>query len=134
MKAEIRSLVLLALSVLMAGCHGVSQGSITQKWVNSQESGQVLELSFPSLSVLGHVHVAVFGTELHGTYVLRNGEQSTEGRATNEGGTVTLIMPDGAQRQLYLKDSSTLQSESGETWKAARPSAASEMPAELHKW
>ena len=108
---------LMGLVITLSGCHG-SGGNFKTRWVNDADSKKVLELTLQNPSVVGRFHMAVFGGRVRGTYVLRDGDKSVEGRVTQVEDAYRLVAQDGKE-QKFSRDRSTgsLKDESGVTWK-----------------
>jgi hypothetical protein len=105
---------------LVAGCHGSGGGTQTTKWVNAANASQVLELKFREVSILTKAHASVFPMKFKGTYVLKNGDDTTEGKVTQDGGSFILTLKDGKEEQ-FQRESSTLKDSSGGIWKQSNP-------------
>jgi len=108
---------LIAVSILLSGCHGSAQ-SFKIRWVNEADSKKVLELTLQSPSVLGRMHLAVFGGRVRGSYILKDGDQASEGRVTQLEDAYRLTSQDGKEQKFNVeRTTGLLKDESGGTWK-----------------
>ena len=115
--AGLMTIALVALSA----CHG-GGGSTHLRWVNEADSNKVLEVTIQYPSALGRVHMAVMGGRFKGSYVLKDGEKTTEGRVTQLEDKYRLTSQDGKQQEFSVeRTTGLLKDESGSTWKEDNP-------------
>ena len=106
--------------VTLAGCHG-SPGSVYKmRFVSEADSKKVMEFTLNQPSLLGRVHMAVYKTRIRGTYVLKDGETTAEGRVVQDDKGYTLTSKDEKEQRLEAV-SGKLKDESGATWKLDSP-------------
>ena len=111
----------MGLVFTLSGCHG-SGGNFKTRWVNDTDSKKVLELTLQNPSVVGRFHMVVFGGRVRGSYVLRDGDKTVEGRVTQLEDAYRLTSNDGKEQKFDVERSTgTLKDESGATWKADNP-------------
>jgi len=78
------------------------------------------------------VHMAIFGGRVKGTYLLKDGDKTTEGRVTEVADAYRLTAEDGTQQQFSVeRNSGLLKDESGATWKSDNPQTTAQT---LKKW
>jgi hypothetical protein len=71
------------------------------------------------------MHMAVFGGRVRGSYLLKDGDKTTEGRVTQTEDAYRLTSPDGKEQKFSVeRDTGSLKDESGATWKADNPPEA----------
>ena len=106
------------------GCHG-SGGNAKVRWVNEADSSKTLELTLQYPNVVGRMHMAVFGGRVRGSYLLKDGDKTTEGRVTQTEDAYRLTSTDGKEQKFSVeRDTGSLKDESGATWKADNPPEA----------
>jgi len=116
--------VMVVLGMLaLAGCHGSSGGVYKMRFVSESDSKKVMEFTLQQPSLLGRVHMAVYKTHIKGTYVLKDGETTAEGRVYQDDTGYTLISKD-EKEQRFEAVSEKLKEESGATWKLDNPTTA----------
>ena len=120
---------MMALTAL-SGCHA-SAVDYKTRWVSETDSKKVLELTLRNPNVLGRVHMVVFGQNVRGTYVLKDGDKTVAGSVTQLDGAYKLVSSDGKE-QKFSRDgkAGSLKDESGGTWKPDNPPAT----ATLKEW
>jgi N-acetylneuraminic acid mutarotase len=109
--------------ISLSGCHGAgSAGNYKVRWVNETDSKKVLELTLQNPTVMGRLHMTVFGGRVRGTYVFTDGDKSTEGRVIQTEDAYRLTSSDGKEEKLSVdRVTGTLKDGSGATWKADNP-------------
>src|SRR5687768_6609244 len=104
--------------VALAGCHGTSAGLYKMRFVSESDSKKVMEFTLNQPSLLGRVHMAVYKTHIRGTYVLKDGETTAEGRVYQDDNGFTLVSKDEKEQRLEMeRPSGRLKDERGATWK-----------------
>ena len=129
------SVTLLAVAfVALSGCH-VSAGLHKVRWVNEADSGKVLEFTLRVPTVMGRMHMAVFGGPVRGTYILKDNDKTLEGVVTQFEDSFVLFSNDG-KNQKFAVDRSTgaLKDEAGTVWKADNPGTSALKDATLKEW
>jgi len=119
-------------TVVLSSCHGEAGGPYKTRWVNEADSKKVLEVTLQNPSAMGRVHMAIFGGRVKGTYLLKDGDKTTEGRVTEVADAYRLTAEDGTQQQFSVeRNSGLLKDESGATWKSDNPQTTAQT---LKKW
>ncbi|HET9216384.1 MAG TPA: hypothetical protein VFR18_05370 [Terriglobia bacterium] len=129
------SLLAIAL-VVLSGCHGSTGGLHKIRWVNEADSGKVIEFTLRVPTVMGRMHMAVFGGPVRGTYILKDNDKTLEGVVTQFEDSFVLISNDG-KNQKFAVDRSTgaLTDEAGAVWKADSPPGTTALKeATLKEW
>lgn len=117
--------------VALAGCHGSPGGVYKMRYVSESDSRKVMEFSLVQPSILARVHMAVYKTHIRGTYVLKDGETTAEGRVYQDDKGFTLVSKDEKEQRLEMeRPSGRLKDENGATWKADNPTTT----AALKEW
>jgi len=115
------ALTMMALAALSA-CHGSGGGTYAVRWVNEADNKKVLELTLQDPGVLGRMHLAVMGGRVRGSYLLKDGDKTSEGRVTQLEDVYRLVAPDGKEQKFSVdRTSGALKDESGATWKEDNP-------------
>jgi hypothetical protein len=107
--------------ISLSGCHG-SGGNFKVRWVNETDNSKVLELTLQYPNALGRMHMAVFGGRVRGSYLLKDGDKTTEGRVTQTEDAYRLTSSDGKEQRFSVeRDTGSLKDESGAMWKTDNP-------------
>ena len=108
--------------VALAGCHGSPGGVYKMRYVSESDSKKVMEFTLNQPSLLGRVHMAVYKMHINGTYVVKDGETTAEGRVYQDDQGFTLVSKDEKEQRLEMEQpSGRLKDESGGTWKIDNP-------------
>jgi len=92
------------------------------RWQSTAEEQRVLEFNLDGPTVVGHLSMVLFQSRVKGTYVLKNGDETTQGRVIQDRAGYTLVSSDGKEQRWSLaEDPSSLKDESGTIWKPNQP-------------
>jgi hypothetical protein len=117
--------------ISLSGCHG-SGGDFKVRWVSETDSKKVLEVTLHTPNVGARMHMAVFGGSVRGTYVLRDGDKTSEGRVTQREDAYRLTSQDGTEQKFNVEAATgKLKDESGAMWKPDNPPTTT---VTLRKW
>lgn len=135
MRKSKRILVLGVVTLMglfaLSGCHGGPAGPHKIQFVNEADSKKVMEITLEDPPVLARVHMAVFRTHIRGTYLLKDGSDTTaKGRVIQDDTGYTLFLKDDKKQRFEVKDRDFLKGEGGETWKLV----SNALVKELKKW
>jgi hypothetical protein len=121
--------------VALAGCHGSPGGVYKMRYVSESDSKKVMEFTLKQPSLLGRVHMAVYKKLINGTYVVKDGETTAEGRVYQDDKGFTLVPKDDAvgQRLEMERPSGRLKDKSGATWKLDTPTTTAAALKEIGK-
>ena len=129
--------LLAVVLVVLSGCHHASTGGLHKvRWVSETDSKTVLEFTLRVPSIMGRMHMAVFGGPVSGTYILKDNDKTLEGVVTQFEDSFVLISNDG-KNQKFAVDRSTgaLKDEAGTVWKADSPPGTTALKdATLKEW
>lgn len=101
----------------LTACHGSSDGTYKLRFVSQTDAAKILEFRLREPGVLARVHMAVFRGRIKGTYVLRDGENKSEGNVTQDENGYTLFSEDGTKQKLKPDQEDTIKAEDGTIWK-----------------
>jgi hypothetical protein len=119
---KIKWILMVGMIAVLASCHG-SGGDYKLRFVNTADSAQVVELKMHNPNVLARVHMAVFSQKIKGSYVLKKGDETVEGRVVLDEKGYTLESKDGKKQRFEPQPSGELKDDSGATWKLDSPTA-----------
>jgi hypothetical protein len=120
--------------VALAGCHGSSGGVYKMRYVSESDSKKVMEFTLNQPSLLGRVHIAVYNMRINGTYVMKDGETTAEGKVYQDDKGFMLISKDEKEQWLEMeRPSGKLKDESGTTWKLDNPTTTAAALKEIGK-
>ena len=108
----------LLVCMLLAGCN--TSGVHKVRFVGQSDSTKVLDMTFPNTGVLLRLHNSVFpGGQPRGTYTLKDGDKTIEGRAKQDTAGYLLYTDAGEIRRLTVTSDGVLKGQDGALWKPA---------------